>query len=1121
MIRSAPVAALCFCAAWMQLACRSKAQDAATPEADFFERQIRPLLVENCHACHGPEQQKGGLRLDSRAGVLAGGDSGPAVVPGQPQQSLLIEAVKYEGDIKMPPKGRLNQMQIEALVRWVAEGAVWPEDRSPVKPPERSATASGGRLEFTEEQKSFWAFQPLADPQPPEVEHVDWVRSPIDQFVLARLEAQGLAPNAPAERRTLIRRLSYDLIGLPPTPEEIDAFLADTEPEATERLIDRLLASPHYGERWGRHWLDVARYADSNGLDENLAYANAFRYRDYVIDAFNADLPYDQFVREQIAGDLLPPAADERENLRRITATGFLAVGPKMLAEDDPVKMEMDIIDEQVDTLCTAFLGLTMGCARCHHHKYDPLGMDDYYALAGIFKSTKTMENYRVVAVWHERPLATQAELAAMAAWQSRHEAAQAALSAAAERAAAGLREQLRSQAHAYMLAAGPLAYQRRVLAAALAQPLAEMGSAAMMVEAEAFTAGNLKIDVQGYGEAIGVVYNAGELPNFCEYEIDLPEGFYQLELRYAAAEARPVQVVLDGVTLVQAAAGEVTGSWYPDTQRWFAEAVLPLSAGRHTLRLIREGPFPHLDKVALVSREVAGLVPADVRSLPQVAAEAGLLPPILAQWQVYLERAASDPQNPFHAWAACQGAGDVPGMLSRLAASPVTEALRSEPIPATLDMLAGRYRALLELAAGPADLPQAPGGGQADSSNTPEHEGVQLRAAAEVRKALQDDAGPLRLPQPPDELYAADVRERLAALRAALAAVEKDRPDDPPLAMAVSEREPVNLRIHIRGSHLNLGEEVPRRFPRILAGEEQPPLPADRSGRLELAEWLTRPGHPLLARVMVNRIWRWHFGAGLVRSTDNFGLLGERPTHPELLDWLACRFIESGWSIKAMHRLILSSSTWQQSTAYQHAAAEVDPDNRLLWRMNRRRLEAEALRDALLSFSGRLDRAMHGSLLGYKNREYVASTASVNATVYDYPRRSVYLPVVRSALYEVFQAFDFPEPSVLNGDRPTTTVAPQALFLMNSPLVRQECQAMAEQLLAQHQTDEHRITLAYLRAYGRPPTSAELARDLDFLAAYQRFLLSRGAEPGQAKWRSWEALARVIVSASEFVFID
>lgn len=1118
MIRSAPVFTLCLCAAWLQLTCRSNAQDAATPEADFFERQIRPLLVENCQACHGPEQQKGGLRLDSRAAVLAGGDSGPTLVPGQPQQSLLIEAVKYEGDIKMPPKGRLSQVQIDALTRWVVEGAVWPEDNRLVRPPERPAIAPARRLEFTEEQKSFWAFQPLTDPQPPEVKQVDWVRSPIDRFVLARLEADGLVPNPPAERRTLIRRLSYDLVGLPPTPEQIDTFVTDTESGAVERLIDRLLASPHYGERWGRHWLDVARYADSNGLDENLAYANAFRYRDYVIDAFNADLPYDQFVREQIAGDLLPPAADERENLRRITATGFLAIGPKMLAEDDPVKMEMDIIDEQVDTLCTAFLGLTMGCARCHHHKYDPLGMDDYYALAGIFKSTKTMENYRVVAVWHERPLATRAELEALAAWRSRHEAAQAAMAEAEQRAAADLQEQLRSQAHAYMLAAAPLAHQQRLLAAALAQPLAEAGNATTVVEAEAYTSGNLKIDLHGYGEAIGVVYNAGELPNFCEYEIDVPEGFYQLELRYAAAEPRPVQVLLDEVTVLTGAAGEVTGSWYPDTQRWFAEEVLPLSAGRHTLRLLREGPFPHLDKLALVLREVPGLAPADVRSLRQVAAEAGLLPLILAQWQEYLEQAASDPQNPFHAWAACQGASDVPDMLSRLAPSPVTDALRSEPIPTTLETLAERYRALLQLAAGPAALPQTSEAGQADHM---QGEHTQLRAAAEVRKALKDEAGPLRLPQARDELYAADVRERLVALRAALAAVEKDRPNEPPMAIAVSEREPVNLRIHIRGSHLNLGEEVPRRFPRILAGDEQSPLPADRSGRLELAEWLTRQGHPLLARVMVNRIWRWHFGVGLVRSTDNFGLLGERPTHPELLDWLACRFIESGWSIKAMHRLILGSSTWQQSTRYQHAAAELDPENRLLWRMNRRRLEAEVLRDAILSFSGRLDHAMHGSLLGYKNREYVASTASVNATVYDYPRRSVYLPVVRSALYDVFQAFDFPEPSVLNGDRPTTTVAPQALFLMNSPLVRQECRAMAEQLLAQYETDEQRITFAYLRAYGRLPTAAELVRDLDFLAKYERSLLSRDTEPSQARLTSWAALCRVVVSASEFLFID
>jgi len=1114
--RDLPALALGLAAAMVCTGLR--AQQAGTPQADFFERQIRPLLAEHCHACHGADQQKGGLRLDSRPALLAGGDSGPAVVPGQPEQSLLIEVVRYGGEIKMPPKGRLSPPQVAALVRWVAEGAVWPDGTDPAEPGERER-ASGGQLQFSPQQRSFWTFQPLTDPQPPHVKHEEWVRSPLDRFVLARLEAEGLAPNPPADKRVLLRRLTFDLTGLPPGPEQIEAFLNDEQPGALERLIDRLLASPHYGERWGRHWLDVARYADSNGLDENLAYANAFRYRDYVIDAFNADLPYDQFVREQIAGDLLPPAEDEATNLRRLVATGFLTVGPKMLAEDDPVKMEMDIIDEQVDTLCTALLGLTMGCARCHHHKYDPLGMDDYYALAGIFKSTKTMENFRVVAVWQERPLATQAELDALAAWRSRHEAAQADLTAAEQQAAAALRVQLRQQAQAYLLAAGRLAHQNQLLAAALGPPLAESSPSATLLEAEAYTSGNVKIDRDGYGQGIGVVYNAGELPNFCQYELDLPEGFYQLELRYAAAESRPVEVWFDGLPLSRAAAAEVTGSWYPDSQRWFAVAVLPVSAGRHTLRLVRDGPFPHLDKLALVAREVTGIASAEVRSLADVAADTKLFPAILAQWQVYLQQAANDPQNPFHAWVVCHGAADVQGLLMSLPTSPVAEALRAEPTPATREQLAQRYGELLLPAMAEDGHTAAEAGTSAKASAA--EAATYPAAVAEIRKVLEDEAGPLRLPKPVDELCDPQARQQLAALRAVLAAVEAEQPPEPPMAMAVSEREPVNLRIHIRGSHLNLAEEVPRRFPRILAGENQRPIPADRSGRLELAEWLTGPARPLLARVMVNRIWRWHFGTGLVRTTDNFGMLGERPSHPELLDWLACRFIESGWSIKAMHRLILNSATWQQSTAYQPAAAEADPDNRLLWRMNRRRLEAEALRDALLAFSGRLDPAMHGSLLGYKNRQYVASTTSVNATVYDYPRRSVYLPVIRSALYEVFQAFDFPEPSVLNGDRPTTTVAPQALFLMNSPLVRGECQAMAKRLLAQAISDAARIESAYLRAYARPPRADEIQRNLEFLATYERSVLARGTEPGQARLKAWEALCRVLVSASEFAFID
>ncbi|MBM4075908.1 MAG: DUF1549 domain-containing protein, partial [Planctomycetes bacterium] len=389
-------------------------------DAEFFESKIRPLLVARCQECHGAEKPKSGFRIDSRSAILMGGESGPAAVLGKPSESLLIDVVGYRGNIQMPPKAKLPDSEIALLTDWVKRGIPWPN--SPLSPshPEDHKLANPT---FSDDQKSYWSFQSIRSPEIPRVKNEAWPVSPIDSFVLSKLESSDMVPVSPTERRTLIRRLTLDLIGLPPTPEEVIDFIHDQSPDSIEKLTDRLLASPRYGERWARHWLDVARYADSNGLDENLAYANAYYYRDYVVRSFQNDVPYDQFLKEQIAGDLIDRKShvdrvqpDDGMNLDRplsidqfdqITATGFLSLGAKMLAEDDPVKMQMDIIDEQVDTLARCVMGLTLGCARCHDHKFDPVTMDDYYALAGIFKSTKTMENFNVVARWQERPLAT------------------------------------------------------------------------------------------------------------------------------------------------------------------------------------------------------------------------------------------------------------------------------------------------------------------------------------------------------------------------------------------------------------------------------------------------------------------------------------------------------------------------------------------------------------------------------------------------------------------------------------------------------------------------------------------------------------------------------------------
>ncbi len=815
---------------------------AADEGVTFFEKKIRPLLVERCHKCHGPEKQTSGLRLDTRAGVLGGGEHGPAVVPCKPDESLLITAVGYENrDLQMPPEKKLSDEQVADLKQWVKLGAPLPDSE---KAPAAGISPRRGAIDI-EAGRKFWAFQPPRDRTPPRVRDVAWARTPLDRFILAALEAKGLRPAPAADKRTLIRRATLDLIGLPPTPAEVEAFLADESPQAFARVVERLLASPHYGERWGRHWLDVARYADSNGLDENICHGHAWRYRDWVVAALNADKPYDEFVIEQLAGDLLPVGqtflsadgrqeslpniqgqAAEQQRHDRLIATGFLSLGPKVLAEVDEMKMEMDIIDEQVSTVAQAFLGLTLGCARCHDHKFDPLPTDDYYALAGIFKSTKTMEHFKKIARWNENSLATPADLARKAE------------------------------------------HDRQVAAK-------------------------------------------------------------QAEINRLVGEAN--------------------------------------------------------DRV--------------------------------------------------------KGAA----------------AARGQQSPKDKDL---------------------------------------------------------------ESLYPDEVKTQLKQLRDELAAMQKAAPEMP-TAMGVAEGQVMDLKVHVRGSHLSLGNQVARGFPKVLSPTNAPSLEGKQSGRLQLAQWITRPDHPLTARVMVNRLWRWHLGRGIVGTTDNFGALGERPTHPELLDWLARRFVASGWSIKAMHRLIMLSATYQMSSAHDPAAARVDPENTLCWRANIRRLEAESLRDAVLAVSGSLDPQMGGSLVHVKNREFFFDHTSKDTTKYDSPRRSIYLPVVRNHMYDVFDLFDYTDATVPSGDRATSTVAPQALFAMNSELMTSAGERLAESLLERRDLDDAaRVRQLYAKAYGRPATAVEERRAAAFVYRAEQSLERQVADAAARRQRAWSLLCQTILAANEFVYV-
>ena len=686
--------------------------------------------------------------------------------------------------------------------------------------------------------QTHWAYQPMMRPEPPQTADAAWPRNDIDRFVLARLEREGMRPAPEADRRTLLRRAYLDLVGVPPSPQEVAAFEADTAPDAWERRIDELLASPMYGERWGRHWLDVARYADSNGVDENIAYANAFRYRDWVIGALNADMPFDEFLTEQLAGDLIPepasPSAEDDARTRgRIAALGFLALGPKMLAEPDKEKERVDVVDEQIDVVTKAFLGQTVACARCHDHKFDPISQEDYFALSGVFRSVSTFDSIATVGRVAQRPLATAAEIKRLEAWRARAK------------------------------------------------------------------------------------------------ELDATRNSAHASLRSA-------------------------------------------------------------------------------------------------------ERAIS----------------------------------RTRIADALLDPTGRLWRSML------------------------------LDAARDARRAIPE-------------------REAHRLARAARDEHEKSRPADPPRALVVKESKVDETPIHDRGDHTApkgevVARAVPAMFERALEGPE---FPKDASGRLELARWMANPENPLTARVTVNRVWTWHFGTGIVDTPSNFGTLGSKPSHPELLDYLARRFTGDGWSLKAMHRLVMTSATYMQSSATLAELPAHDPDNRLLSRFPRRRIEAEAIRDAVLATSGSLDRTMGGTLLGSGDHDYVTNDQSGNAARYDSNRRSVYLPVIRNAMFGLFTAFDYPDASAPIDCRPRTVVAPQALFFMNAPFVEDAAKRLAEKLEHAANDDDGRIREAFRAALARDPAERERDESREFLADLERSGLARR-----------DALARLchaLLSTNEFVMIE
>jgi hypothetical protein len=811
------VLVICLSAAWWSNAGEPKSavgpeKSPSAEQVDFFEKKIRPVLVKHCYRCHSSEADKvkGGLLVDGREGLRKGGDTGPALTPGDPANSLLIRAIRHQTEsLRMPKDEKLPDDVIADFEQWVKMGA----------PDPRAGTAAPLRLEIDiAKGRQFWSFQPPSRRPIPTVNKSDWPRSDIDRFLLAAMEAKGLTPAPDADGPALLRRAYFDLIGLPPSPSDVNEFLRDQSPQALAAVVNRLLASPRFGERWGRHWLDVARFAESSGKQSNQAYPHAWRYRDYVIAAFNADTPYDRFIREQLAGDLLP-ARDDAERAKQLVATGFLAIGPKAQNEGNRLRFDLDVADEQIDATTVAFLGMTVACARCHDHKFDPIPTRDYYALAGIFLSTETC-----------------------------------------------------------------------------------------------------------YGTI-------------------------------------------------------------------------------RTIQSLQPSPLHELPNKAGVVAAIGPLAPA--------------------------KRAELEKQLAF--------------FKDRL----------EHPIPGE-------------------KLSMAKGSLFASCRNL------------ESRLALYDADGAPRA-------LAMGARERGAA---------------------------VDSKLYVRGEIDQPGAVVPRGFPQVMTAKQ--PQIRSGSGRLELANWIASSDNPLTARVMANRVWLHLFGRGLVATPDHFGSSGQAPSNPALLDHLALRFIDNGWSVKKLIREIVLSRAYQQSAAASAKNYEVDPDNLLIGRMPKRRLEAEALHDALLAVSGNLDLTPpRGTPLAENGDGTVAITFRAHPIdrVVDTPHRAVYMPIVRDLLPEALTLFDFPDPSLIAGERATTTVPAQSLYLMNGAFVIRQAEAVAAKLLAGEGADLEMLRHAYLLCFSRPPSAQEQKSALEFLGRYESTLPTAKQTAAKLRHASWTALCQALFASNEFSY--
>ncbi|HEY7117331.1 MAG TPA: PSD1 and planctomycete cytochrome C domain-containing protein [Tepidisphaeraceae bacterium] len=1013
---------------------RGLAQD--EPGVQFFEARIRPILADHCYGCHsaGAKKLKGKLFLDSREGVLKGGETGAAIVLGRPEQSRMIEAVGYANvDLQMPPKEKLSDRQIADLTAWVKMGAPWGKGANAAAAATTTTVTKVDTFNLAKRRASHWCWQPVRVQAAPPVHDTAWPRSDIDRFILARLEANHLHPAPSADRRTLIRRVYFDLIGLPPTPAEVEDFVKDAAPDAFEKVVDRLLASPRFGERWGRHWLDLARYAETMGHEFDFAIPNAWRYRDYVIRAFNADVPYDRFLTEQIAGDVLPePRRSPDGDDESIVGTAFWFFGEDVQAPVDVRQHQADLFDNRIDVFGKSMLGLTIACARCHDHKFDAISTADYYALYGYMKGMR----YTQAAV-NDRSIEEGA------------------------RRLDGVKRSLR----------------RAVATKWLAHLDSLVGPLRLTLPADCEDAATLR---------------AGDAP--------LPGSWFAQGAGFGACE--PGDFVVDGDDRHPVVAFPVpsiahSGLRSTKLEGYFRSQTFTID--KPYLQVQAAGNDARLnvviDNFVVIRDPIYGGLRRPIKS-PTPA----WITIDLKMWQgrqAYLELAdcsISDPGGPpapRDGWIQFEQA-----LLSEHASPPrvrsATEKL-DDPLPLV--------RSSLE---------QWRDGRLAQSTDA-------RRRAAILGEALRKGW----LDAPAHDPGIASILDEYHRIEASIPA--------PLYTPAAADGNTDDEHIFIRGNPKTLGPVVGRRLLTALGGDAEPSRgEPGGSGRLELARRVTDPANPLTARVMVNRVWHHLFGRGIVASVDNFGALGERPSHPELLDYLAHRFVhEDAWSTKRLIREIVLTSTYRQSAAAApgvgDSAMKSDPTNTLLYRANVRRLEAESIRDLLLSVSGRLDLTMYGPGVQVHLTPFMEGRGRPDRSgpLDGNGRRSIYLDVRRNFLNPMLLAFDTPTPFNTMGRRSVSNVPAQALILMNDPFVLEQAQLWARRALADKSLPpEARLTRMYESAFARPPTQDEL-RDLLAFIDEQGQAMNVAADQRATNLSIWTAVAHALVNTKEFIFLN